>query len=164
MNPKWRELDLNGGGLQAANLRLAGTLRRRRTAYALMLAFPLGAHRWYLGEVRSAAWFPALTAAAIGGWLAGSAALALAALAALVALLGWDLYTLEDRITAVNKRLRMAVYLSQGTGAPAGFQGRFGNGTAAADPAQRRVPTLAEQEALLRDVAARRNRTPEKPR
>ncbi len=165
MNPKWRELDLDGGGLQAANLRLARALRRRAVAYGLMLAFPLGAHRWYLGETRSAPLFPALTAVAIGAWLAGSGALALVALAALAALLGWDLYTLEDRIAAANKRRRMAVYLSQGKGAPAGFQGRFGahDPATTADPGHRRMPTLAEQEALLRELAAGRNKDPEKP-
>lgn len=165
MNPKWQELDLDGGGLQAANLRLARTLRRRAVAYGLMLAFPLGAHRWYLGEIRSAPFYPALTALAAGAWLAGAAALTLVALVALAALLGWDLYTLEDRIAAANKRRRMAAYLSQGKGAPAGFQGRFGGNDNAttADAAQRRVPTFAEQEAMLRELAASRNKDPEKP-
>ena len=165
MNPKWRELDLEGGGLQAANLRLARTLRRRTVAYGLMLAFPLGAHRWYLGEIRSAVLYPTLTALALGSWLAGITAITLTALTALAALLGWDLYTLEDRIATVNKRHRMAVYLSQGSGAPAGFRGRFGgaDGDMAADTAHRRIPTLAEQEAMLRDLAAHRNKHPEKP-
>lgn len=165
MNPKWRELDLDGGGLQAANLRLAQTLRRRNVTYALMLAFPLGAHRWYLGELRGAILYPALTALAIGGWLAGITAIALTALAILAALLGWDLYTLEDRIATVNKRRRMAVYLSQGSGAPTGFQGRFSDtdGDMPANAAHRRMPTLAEQEAMLRDLAASRKKPPGKP-
>lgn len=166
MNPKWRELDLEGGGLQAANLRLARTLRRRTVAYGLMLAFPLGAHRWYLGEIRSAVLYPTLTALALGSWLAGITAITLTALTALAALLGWDLYTLEDRIATVNKRHRMAVYLSQGSGAPAGFRGRFGgtDSDMAADAVHRRIPTLAEQEAMLRDLAVRRKKDPEKPR
>ena len=58
MNTKWREFDLDGGGLQTANLRLARMLRRRSTAYGLLLVFPLGAHRWYLGEPRSALLYP----------------------------------------------------------------------------------------------------------
>ena len=158
MNPKWRELDLGGGGLQAANLRLARMLRRRRVAWSLMLAFPLGAHRWYLGERRSAALFPILTAAAATGWFAGITAVTVAALLALAALLAWDLYTLENRIAAFNKRQRMAIYLSPGSGAPTGFRGRFGTDEDATpnEPASRRVPTLVEQEALLRELASRK--------
>lgn len=159
MNTKWRELDLGGGGLQAANLRLARTLRRRTTAYGLMLAFPLGAHRWYLGERRSAALFPVLTAVAAAGWLAGITAVALAALLVLAALLAWDLYTLENRIAAYNKQQRMAVYLAQGPGAPTGFRGRYSPDDITAPAGghtPQRVPTLAEQEALLRALAARK--------
>jgi len=160
MNSKWRELDLGGGGLQAANLRLARTLRRRPVAYGLMLGFPLGLHRWYLGEHRSALLFPVLTAAAIAGGLTGMTAAAVAALLALAALLGYDLYTMERRIAAYNKRQRMAVYLSQGAGAPAGYRGRFAAGadTTAATRVRTasRVPSLAEQEALLREITARK--------
>lgn len=163
MNTKWRELDLDGGGLQAANLRLARMLRRRRVAYSLMLAFPLGAHRWYLGERRSAALFPLLTAAAIVAWYAGIIAVVLAVLAALAGLLAWDLYTLESRIAAYNKQRRMAVYLSQNQGAPAGFRGRFGNDASGAADTPRRIPTLAEQEAMLRRLATARDQDPQKP-
>lgn len=159
MNSKWRELDLGGGGLQAANLRLARTLRRRPIAWGLLAAFPLGLHRWYLGERRSAPLFPVLTAVAVASAVTGMIAVALAALLTLAALLAYDLYTLEGRIAAYNKRQRMAIYLSQGAAAPAGFRGRFA--TAQADPAPDaktpdRLPALAEQEALLRVIAARK--------
>ena len=43
-------MDLAGGGLQSANLRLARLLKRRRIAYALLILFPLGAHRLYLED------------------------------------------------------------------------------------------------------------------
>jgi hypothetical protein len=160
MNSKWRELDLGGGGLQSANLRLARTLRRRATAWRLLLLFPAGAHRWYLHEYTVAAAYPALTLTSAAGWLFALPYLLLPALLALVLLLAHDIATLENRITAINKRQRIAVYLSQGADAPAGFRGRFGteegNARAEDGPAPRRVPTLAEQEALLRGIAARK--------
>lgn len=157
MTAKWRELDLEGGGLQAANLRLARALRRRNIAWSLLLVFPLGVHRWYLGEQRSAILFPLLAAAAAGCALMGWTMAALTTLLALGALLIHDILTLEQRIAGANKRLRMAHYLGQGAAAPPGYQGRF-----SADPATpdaitpRRVPTFAEQEALLREIARRR--------
>lgn len=157
MSAKWRELDFEGGGLQAANLRLARTLRRRNIAWGLLLVFPLGAHRWYLGERLSAPLFPLLTAAAATFALMGWTTAALLKLLALGALLAYDILTLERRITAANKRLRMAVYLGQGATAPQGYQGRFGEETTTPDSAApRRVPTFAEQEALLREIARRR--------
>ncbi|MGE4110107.1 MAG: hypothetical protein AB7E73_05335 [Burkholderiales bacterium] len=152
MNDKWRQLDLGGGGLQAANLRLAQALRRRSTAWLLLLLFPTGAHGWYLRERLIAAGYPALTLLAASGWFSTVPYAALPGLAGLVLLLIRDLVTLEDRIVACNKRLRMAAYLSQGAAAPAGFRGRFPAQDSAGDPGQPRIPTLSEQEALIRNI------------
>lgn len=155
MNSRWRQFDLGGAGLQAANLRLARVLRRRTTAWLLLLLFPSGAHGWYLHERLSAIACPALSLLAVSGWLSGVPYAALPAIAGLAVLLIRDLLTLESRIAACNKRLRMAVYLSQGAAAPADYRGRFGAGddNAGGSPA-RRVPGLAEQEAMLREIAA----------
>ncbi len=165
MNAKWQKLDLGGMGLQAANLRLSRTLRRRATAWRLLLLFPAGAHCWYLHERASAAVYPALTLAAIGGWIGSTPSVFLPALLALAALLIRDVTTLETRIAAYNKRQRMAVYLSQGAAAPAGFRGRFEDPVAGNDDdaAPQRMPTFAEQEALLREIAKRTSRDGEKP-
>lgn len=110
MSDAWKRLDLSGGGLQEANLRLAAALRRRRTAYLLWLAFPLGAHCAYLHD-RAGAWAYRLASAATLGLLwvdvraaAGAALLVLAA--ALV-----DLARLDARLTKLNKTIRMQVYL-----------------------------------------------------
>jgi len=157
MTAKWRELDLEGGGLQSANMRLARSLRRRNIAWGLLLIFPLGAHRWYLGERLTAPLYPLLTVAAAAFALMGWTTAALLKLLALSVLLAYDILTLERRLVAVNKRLRMAVYLGQGAAAPAGFRGRFGEQTATTDTvAPKRMPTFAEQEALLREIARRR--------
>lgn len=149
MNPKWQALDLEGGGLQAMNLRLARTLRRRRTAWLLLLLFPTGAHRWYLREAAAAIAYPALALGAAGAWIAGMPAMLYAVLAALVLLLAVDVASLEKRIAAYNRRLRMAAYLSPGPGAPPGFSGRIADGPPPASP---RVPGFAEQERLLREL------------
>ena len=160
MNTKWREFDLDGGGLQTANLRLARMLRRRSTAYGLLLVFPLGAHRWYLGEPRSALLYPGLTATSVIAWSTGMTAVAVIALLVLAVLLIYDLHSLENRIAAFNKQLRMAVFLSRNPGAPAGFRGRFGTDdtTSGTTGQPQRMPTLAEQEALLRTLATRQDK------
>jgi len=88
----WKRLDLSGGGLQEANLRLAAALRRRRTAYLLWLAFPLGAHR-------------ALGLLLVDARAAGAVALAMLAVALV------DLVRLEARLTRLNKAIRMQIYL-----------------------------------------------------
>lgn len=149
MNPKWQALDLEGGGLQAMNLRLTRSLRRRRTAWLLLLLFPAGAHRWYLREAVAAIAYPSLTLGALAGWAAGLPWLQFTALAALAVLLVTDIASLENRIAAFNRRLRMASYLSPGAGAPAGFRGRTGDDP----PVSPRVPGFAEQERLLRALA-----------
>jgi len=103
-------MDLSGGGLQETNLRLAATLRWRRTAYLLWLAFPLGAHRAYLHD-RVGAWgFRLGSAAALGLLLVDLRAAAALALA-VVAVALYDLARIESRLTRLNKAIRMQVYL-----------------------------------------------------
>jgi len=106
----WKRLNLSGGGLQEANLRLAASLRRRRTAYLLWLAFPLGAHRAYLHD-RIGAWgFRLGSAAALGLlWVDARAAGVVALVTLAVAL--FDLFRLDARLTRLNKTIRMQVYL-----------------------------------------------------
>ena len=134
MASKWRELNLGGGGLQATNLRLARTLRRRSTAWALLALFPAGAHRWYLREPAAALAYPLLTLAAAAGWFGGLSWLAPAALLALGGLLVHDIVSLENRIAALNRRLRMEAWLTPGPGAPADFRGRSDDRASAATP------------------------------
>jgi len=106
----WKRFDLSGGGLQEANLRLAKSLRRRRTAYLLWLAFPLGAHRAYLHD-RVGAWsFRLGSAAALGLLLIDPRASAAAALAIFAVAL-YDLVRMDARLTRLNKAIRMQVYL-----------------------------------------------------
>lgn len=164
MSEAWRNFDLEGGGLQAANLELARLLKRRSRAYALLVAFPLGAHRAYLDEPRGAWAYRGLSVLAAAGFAAGWSWLGWAAAAALA---GWtvhDLRWIDDRVAALNKRLRMQVYLRQGAGAPAGFRGRYTDDAPAGEAARSpgRAPSFAEQERLLRELARRKTETPRK--
>ncbi|MBI2312197.1 MAG: TM2 domain-containing protein [Betaproteobacteria bacterium] len=179
MSESWKKLNLEGGGLQSANLKLAALLKRRRRAYGLLLLFPLGLHRDYL-EHRAGAWtYRLLSAAALAAWGLGFSVPALAFAGVLAVFALYDLRWIENRVARLNKGLRMEVYMHQSAGAPEGFRGRFTDedtletylrekdretpdqapapGAAPADPT-RRVPSIAEQEKLLRELAKSRKK------
>ena len=156
MSGAWRRLDLAGGGLQEANRELARNLRRRGTAYALWLLFPVGAHRFYLAEPRGGlAYIVAsglVTVILVPGWTLA----ALGVCAFMVAPALFDLWWIDRRVTDLNKRLRMQAYLRPVPGAPPGFKGRL---TDVADAAAPRAPSFTEQERLLTEIEhAKRDR------
>jgi len=153
-------MDLAGGGLQSANIRLARLLKKRRIAYALLLAFPLGLHRAYLEDRRGAALFCIGTLLAAVNFAAGATILGWL-LAAFLA--GWavtDLWWIEGAVARINKRLRVEVYMHQTRGAPAGYRGRFADEVPEAGPGEpsreARAASFAEQERRLREEAAKR--------
>lgn len=173
MGKSWTKLDLGGGGLQSANLRLAALLRKRAKAYALLAVFPLGLHRHYLQDPRGAWLYRGGSLLAIAAYLLGQPAISVALLAALAAGALYDLFRIDDTVARINKQLRMQVYLSQTSGAPQGFKGHYSDDTldeylAIKDREQAgqlpqpapgrhpasRVPSFAEQEKLLRELAA----------
>lgn len=159
MSDAWKNLDLGGGGLQSANRRLAALLKKRRTAWLLACAFPLGLHHDYLDDPRGAWSLRVVTLLAAGALWYGIFAAAIALAAVLLAWALVDTQWIEPQLVKVNRRLRMEVYLGPGSGAPAGFKGhytdeepapdRFANGAG-------RVPSFAEQERLLRELARKR--------
>lgn len=153
MSDAWRGLDLGGGGLQAANIRLAQALKRRPRAYGRLAVFPLGLHRAYLDDPRGAwAYRIASLAAALAALVDWRAAGAITAL--VLGAAAYDLYWIDRRVTALNKAIRKQVYLSQTAGPPVGFKGRaLGEDTAAAE----RAPSFAEQERILRALARDRD-------
>lgn len=171
MGETWKQLDLDGGGLQAANVTLARLLKRRATAYRLLAAFPLGLHRAYLDEPWGAWGYRLLTLAGIGALALGLPYVALGTLIGLLAGCAYDLAWIDARVARINKALRMRVYLGHGPGPPAGYRGRFADdapeqrreekeverpGPTRSGGARSRVPSFAEQEALLRELAKRR--------
>ena len=54
MDKAWKNLDLEGQGLQSANLRLVRLLKKRKVAYMWLLLFPTGMHRAYLADAHGA--------------------------------------------------------------------------------------------------------------
>ena len=157
LDPSWKQIDLAGGGLQSANIRLARLLKRRRIAYALLLLFPLGAHRLYLEDRRGALLYCLGSAAVILSLSAGAAPVAYAAGAVLLVCTLFDVRWIDSALTRINKRLRVEVYMSQTAGAPAGYQGRFATDRDGNDSSQEeRVPSFSEQERQLRDAVTRR--------
>lgn len=180
MGRAWKKLDLHGAGLQTLNARLTRRLKRPLRAYLLWILFPLGAHRLYLKSPPGAAVYAALTASTLLLWRALGPAAALAAAGPETAFALFDLFWIERRCTALNKALRMELYLGAGATPPEGYRGRDPDDDylrryvrekegeraghappgAAGGAAARgtRVPSFQEQERLLRELAQRRDR------
>jgi hypothetical protein len=152
----WRGLDLGGGGLQAANIRLAQALKRRPRAYARLAAFPLGLHRAYLDDPRGAWLYRGASVVALAAF-AIDWRVALPIVCLIAAAVVHDFFWIERRIVALNKTIRVAVYLSQSPGAPHGFKGQYTDDDASLRAP--RIPSFAEQEKLLRELAKDRERS-----
>lgn len=178
----WKKWDLGGGGLQSANIALARQRKRRVTAYALWPLFVTGAHAFYLDARLHAAAYLVATGFAVAAAVLGhgQAALILLTLMGLFAL--YDLIWIDQRIIALNKALRIAVSLQNSPGAPARFTGRYedpdldsyvkqkeqergghapGAGKTPETPSGR-AASFAEQEALLRALAQKGDKTRKK--
>lgn len=138
----WKQLDLEGGGLQEASRRIHAALRRRLPAYLLLAGAPLGLHRLYLGDRRGMLGCLAVTlASALAGTLSAIGLYALLAPAALIVVEG---FRLEILIGRANRRIRMQQFLRRDAAPPAGYRGRsFGD----ADDAREELQTyLGEKE------------------
>ncbi|HSH07006.1 MAG TPA: hypothetical protein VLA41_05035 [Burkholderiales bacterium] len=113
MREAWKRIDLEGGGLQAANRRLTATLRSRRSAYLLWPGCAVGAHRFYLHSPRGGvAWCVASLLLYRFGTDAGVAAGCTLLLLALA-----ELWWIDRRVTRLNTALRMEAVLGAGAGA-----------------------------------------------
>lgn len=178
MSEAWKNLDLEGAGLQAANVKLAKLLKRRSTAYWLLAAFPLGLHRAYLDSPAGAwAYRAASIVLLVALWLN---AIYLAAAIAII-MLGFALYDIrwiDNRVAAINKKARTQVLMTTATPPPVGYKGRYtdespngpdnleeyvklkeqerGGHTpfdkTAPQSKPKRAPSFAEQEAMLREM------------
>ena len=152
----WKQLDLQGGGLQSANLKLAALLKRRPVAYALVALYPLGLHRDYLDDRRGGWLYRTGTGIAFLAWLAGEPMVIWITAILLTAGALRDLLHTEASVATINKALRMRVYLAQTEGPPPGFTGRAEETPAEPAAAAGRVPSFAEQERLLAELSRRR--------
>lgn len=181
MSEAWKQLDLEGGGLQSANLRLAALLRKRGTAFALLALFPLGLHRDYLHDRRGAWIYRSATLLSGAIWLAGHPLPGLMVMALAAVCAACEAFRMEDAVARVNKQLRMRVYLGQSAGTPPGFKGHYTDSNDStpedaqpvraqrdgADEAQStathgdnpRVQSFAQQEKMLREMAETRRKS-----
>jgi TM2 domain-containing membrane protein YozV len=175
MSQAWKKLDLGGSGLQSMNASLTRQMRRRGPAYVLAALFPLGLHRFYLKEPVGGIAYIASGVLAAGLWLGGLGLWALVPLGAALAALVFDLAVwIESRVVAYNKALRMQQFLRPGATPPKDYRGRYTDETELDDyiktkereraghssatsgtdtDQQKRAPSFAEQEAMLRALS-----------
>ena len=181
MSEAWKNLDLEGEGLQSANLRLVKLMKRRPRAYGLLVLFPLGLHRAYLNDARGAWAYRIATLAVVTALWFGFGWVALGLLGTMLAVALYDIRWIEDRVALINKTLRIHLYKAKSTApAPKGFRGRYtddslddyvklkeqergGHVLPGKDPAlnsHSRAPSFAEQEAMLKELAQSRQNKP----
>ena len=192
MSEAWKNLDLEGDGLQAISLKLAQQMKQRKRAYGLLLLYPLGLHRAYLENPLGAWLYRAGFALALLGYFVlhrrcvGSAFIILLTAAAV-----YDVRWIDDRIAELNKALKLAAYRARPKTAPAGFRGRYTDdnlpenaenplddylevkakergghvrpGEDVAYNSNKRVPSIAQQEALLKMLAQQKSTKPDNP-
>jgi TM2 domain-containing membrane protein YozV len=181
MSKAWKKLDLGGAGLQSMNALLTREMRRRGPAYALTVLFPLGLHRFYLREPRGGLGYLALGLTGLALLLTKHAAWALAPLGAAGIWLAFDLFVwIERRIVTYNKALRVQHFLRPGVKPPRNYRGRYSDeseldnyikekereraghqpsdaaSAASGETDKKRVPSFADQEAMLRELARAR--------
>lgn len=186
MRKAWKELDLEGGGLQALNAKLAAEMRARPPAYIAWILFPLGLHRFYLREPLGGTGFIGLSVATlIVAWLLAGWWWLIPA-GAMVTWAAFDLVWIDRRVTDYNKELRKQLFLRKGHKPPQDYRGRYTSdedaqrelaeyqsikeGERAGHPGparandrdrdtggKRRMPSFNEQEAMLRQMRGRKN-------
>jgi hypothetical protein len=191
MDKAWQKLNLEGGGLQAMNAALARQMRSRSFAYLAWLGFPLGLHRIYLMDRRGAIGFMLLTLVSAAAWLWLPAPAWMLSTGALAAWALFDLYWIDGRVVAINKKIRMQLFLRKGQRPPKEYRGRYtdDNGKAIEvdlaaytrtkeseraghvratpdakgheDATRKRMPSFNEQEAMLRELSRRKK--PDRP-
>lgn len=178
MSEAWKKIDLEGSGLQAANMKLAKLLKRRGLAYSLLALFPLGLHRDYLASSAGAWTYRAGSVLAVAALLIGLPWLAAALAIALSAFAVYDIRWIDNRIAALNKKARVEVLKTTATPPPVGYKGRYTDATpndpdhledyvkikeqergghtpfdkTAPSGQPKRAPSFAEQEAMLREM------------
>lgn len=187
MSEAWKQLDLDGDGLQTLSLKLAQQFKQRRRAYTLLLAFPIGLHRVYLEDNQGAWRFRLVFVLALITILLHHAYIGSALLILMVGMALYDIRWIDDRIASINKSLRMAAYRARPSQVPKGFRGRYvddkdsptetitpdlgdylrvkeqergGHVPTGKDPAynsRTRTPSFAQQEAMLKDLMKKGN-------
>lgn len=125
MKKAWTQWNFEGRGLQSLNLELHRRLRHVATAYSLWCLFPLGLHALYLGERRRAAAAVAGSGALVMIILRAPRGAMIAAIVLYLAFALYDLGTLDRRVNAYNKALRIRLTMGAQNSTPPGYRGRY---------------------------------------
>ncbi|MHB1566258.1 MAG: TM2 domain-containing protein [Acidiferrobacter sp.] len=125
MKKAWTQWNFEGHGLQSLNLELHRRLRHVATAYGLWFLFPLGLHALYLGERRRVAAAVAASVALVMIILWAPRGAMIAAIGLYLAFALYDLGTLDRRVIAYNKALRIRLTMGAPSTAPVGYRGRY---------------------------------------
>ncbi|EHQ51049.1 hypothetical protein ECTPHS_00070 [Ectothiorhodospira sp. PHS-1] len=163
MSKAWRQLDLKGAGLQQMNAEYIRDMRRPVVAYALMAAFPLGLHRFYLKEPLGGIAYLILSLSLLLGVPIGAGIWLLLPALGLLGGAIFDLFWIDRRVTHLNKTLRMRHFLRPDHRPPPGYQGRGEEpGPREARSTGAQPASFNQQEAMLRALmkANKGRRTP----
>lgn len=155
MAKNWQKMDLGAGGVQSVNLQF---LRQRRSlgrGFLLWCMFPLAAHQFYLkrpllGILQTGSLFVGIFLAAQQSPLG---------MPILVGVLLWylfDLLKLPRWINDYNKQLRIALHQQSHAAAPQDFKAHYHDEKTESSHTSKRVPSFAEQEALLKQIAEKK--------
>ena len=175
MNKAWKNINLEGQGLQSANLRIVQLLKKRKVAYGWLLLFPLGMHRAYLEDKRGAWAYRLIALLSLVFFILDYSIPAIVLFIVQMGVALYDIRWIEDRAASLNKQLRMRVLMKQGAAVPRDFKGRYADDDLESyiktkesergghTPVQSseneppssssRIPSFSEQEAMLRELA-----------
>lgn len=155
MKKTWQEHDLQSDGLQSINLAYTAQRKDVKKAYLLACLFPFGAHQFYLKQNKKAGIFLLLTVLLMA--LAGVAPFISALIGfAEVILLTKDIINMETSVAEFNKQLKLALSLQQNQAVPDNFKGRYTDDDSKEQNTQQKILSFAEQEALLREMARKK--------
>ncbi len=190
MNEAWKNMDLEGEGLQTLSLKLSQQFKQRNRANKLLLLFPFGLHRIYLDDPKGAWLYRSGLLLALSAWLLHRPCIGIITIVIMTGFAVYDIRWIEDRIAYLNKQIRMAEWRNRPATAPKHYRGRYTDGNAPeADPStdnltdwiklketergghvqpgrdpaynsRTRAPSIAQQEAMLRELA-KKNQNPE---
>ncbi|MDH5378433.1 MAG: NINE protein [Gammaproteobacteria bacterium] len=176
MKDNWKTLDLEGGGVQTINLQFIRLQKRSIIAYLMWPGFFLGLHRFYLAKPLSATIYLLFFVVLLLLISVFNISIWFMFLELPFAL--YDLFWIPTAVTAYNKALRIKLYSQSAAAPPAGYQGRrfateqdtdlikdyinlkdkerAGVGGTEVTSKQQ-IPTLAQQEKLLRALQKKKD-------
>jgi len=125
MNEAWKNMDLEGEGLQTLSLKLSQQFKQRNRANKLLLLFPFGLHRIYLDDPKGAWLYRSGLLLALSAWLLHRPCIGIITIVIMTGFAVYDIRWIEDRIAYLNKQIRMAEWRNRPATAPKHYRGRY---------------------------------------